>query len=390
MLNFKAISLFSSAGIAETYFERQGVHVRVASELLEERVKLYHQMYPNVRMFQGDITNQDNYNQIIDAAREENCDFLLATPPCQGMSKAGLKKKGDPRNSLILIVIKAIKDIQPKFAIIENVPEITWSQIEYNGELIKIGDLLERELGTDYGFNEQKIVNTMNYGIAQSRERCVFWLSRKDTNIKWEFPKAEEHILTMRDAIGDLPSLDPFVTDITEEQRRELFPDFDKKKKAGLLVSPWHRPPRHVYRHVIAMMHTPEGCSAMNNKVYFPAKKDGTKTKGFNNTYKRQHWDKPAFTITMYTSRIGSQQNGHPGHPIIDSEDEEKRIWSDPRTMTIFEIMRLTSLPDDWNMPLDTSDNLVREVMGEGVPPKLLEKALIELDKAINEYQIQK
>ena len=123
----------------------------------------------------------------------------------------------------------------------------------------------------------------------------------------------------------------------------------------------------------------------MNNKVFFPAKKDGTKTKGFNNTYKRQHWDKPAFTITMYTSRIGSQQNGHPGYPIIDSDDEEKGIWSDPRTMTIFEIMRLTSLPDDWNMPLATSDNLVREVMGEGVPPRLLEKALIELDKAINE-----
>lgn len=385
MLDFNAISLFSSAGIAETYFERQGVHVRVASELLEERVKLYRQLYPNVRMFQGDITIQDNYNQIIDAAKKENCDFLLATPPCQGMSKAGLKKKGDPRNSLILVAIRAINDIKPKFAIIENVPEITWAKIDYNGEQIAIGDLIERELGANYTFNEQKIVNTMNYGIAQSRERCVFLLSRKDTNVKWEFPKAEERILTMRDAIGDLPSLDPYVTDITEEQRMELFPEFEKKKNIGLAVSPWHYPPRHVYRHVIAMMHTPEGCSAMNNKVYFPAKKDGTKTKGFNNTYKRQHWDKPAFTITMYTSRIGSQQNGHPGHPIIDSEDEEKRIWSDPRTMTIFEIMRLTSLPDDWNMPLATSDNLVREVMGEGVPPRLLEKALIELDKTLNE-----
>ncbi len=390
MLNFRAISLFASAGIAETYFERQGVHVRVASELLEERVKLYRKMYPDVRMFQGDITSNNIYNQVIEAARDEKCDFLLATPPCQGMSKAGLKKKGDPRNSLILVVIKAIKDLKPKFAIIENVPEITWAKIEYDGELIKIGDLLERELGIDYSFNHHKIVNTMNYGIAQSRERCVFLLSRKDTHVKWEFPEAEERILTMRDAIGDLPSLDPFVTDITEEQRKELFPDFDKKKAAGLAVSPWHYPPNHVYRHVIAMMHTPEGCSAMNNKVFFPAKKDGTKTKGFNNTYKRQHWDKPAFTITMYTSRIGSQQNGHPGYPIIDSEDEETRIWSDPRTMTIFEIMRLTSLPDDWNMPLDTSHNLVREVLGEGVPPRLLEKALIKLDNAINEYKIQK
>ena len=384
MLDFRALSLFSSAGIAETYFERQGVHVRVASELLEERVRLYRQMYPSVRMFQGDITFKDIYSQVIEAAKEEKCDFLLATPPCQGMSKAGLKKKADPRNSLILVVINAIKDLLPKFAIIENVPEIIWAKIEYEGELVKIGDLIEKELGDKYTFNKQKIVNAMNYGIAQSRERCVFLLSRKDTKVNWEFPEADERILTMRDAIGDLPSLDPFVTDITEDQRKELFPDFDKKKEAGLAVSPWHCPPNHVYRHVIAMMHTPEGCSAMNNKVFFPARKDGKKTKGFNNTYKRQYWDKPAFTITMYTSRIGSQQNGHPGHPIIDSEDEETRIWSDARTMTIFEIMRLTSLPDNWNMPLDTSHNLVREVMGEGVPPKLLEKALIKLDKAIN------
>ena len=384
MLDFRALSLFSSAGIAETYFERQGVHVRVASELLEERVRLYRQMYPSVRMFQGDITFKDIYSQVIEAAKEEKCDFLLATPPCQGMSKAGLKKKADPRNSLILVVINAIKDLLPKFAIIENVPEIIWAKIEYEGELVKIGDLIEKELGDKYTFNKQKIVNAMNYGIAQSRERCVFLLSRKDTKVNWEFPEADERILTMRDAIGDLPSLDPFVTDITEDQRKELFPDFDKKKEAGLAVSPWHYPPNHVYRHVIAMMHTPEGCSAMNNKVYFPARKDGKKTKGFNNTYKRQYWDKPEFTITMYTSRIGSQQNGHPGHPIIDSEDEETRIWSDARTMTIFEIMRLTSLPDNWNMPLDTSHNLVREVLGEGVPPKLLEKALIKLDKAIN------
>ena len=108
MLNLNALSLFASAGIAETYFERHGIHVRVAAELLEERVKVYRQMYPEVNMFQGDLTIEDNYNKVIEAAREAGCNFLLATPPCQGMSKAGLKKKTDPRNSLILVVLKAI------------------------------------------------------------------------------------------------------------------------------------------------------------------------------------------------------------------------------------------------------------------------------------------
>lgn len=78
--------------------------------------------------------------------------------------------------------------------------------------------------------------------------------------------------------IGDLPSLDPDVTDISEEERIKLFPDYYKKREAGMKVSKWHYPPRHKCRHVIAMMHTPEGCSAWANKKYYPTLADGTKS----------------------------------------------------------------------------------------------------------------
>ena len=49
--------------------------------------------------------------------------------------------------------------------------------------------------------------------------------------------------------------------------------------------------------------------------------------------------------------------------------------------MSIFELMRISSLPDDWNIPDKASSNVLREVMGEGIPPKLLEAAVIELEK---------
>jgi len=390
MMDFRALSLFSSAGVAETYFEKHGINVKVASELLKERADLYRHLYPSVKMFQGDITDTENYKKIILAAKKENCNFILATPPCQGMSSAGLQKADDPRNRLILSVIDAIKEIKPKFAIIENVPEILTTKIEYQGVWILIDELLHRELGSNYSFNERKVVNAMYYGVAQSRERCVYLLSRKDNGFVWEFPNPSEHVSTMRDAIGNLPSLDPEVTDISEEELLKLFPDYYKKREAGLRVSKWHYPPKHKLRHVIAMMHTPEGNTAWNNLIFYPTLKDGSKSKGYKNTYKRQWWDKPAYTITKYTSRIGSQENGHPGHAIIDSLDETQRIWSDPRTMTIFELMRLSSMPDDWNLPDKISTNVVREILGEGVPPRLLENAIIELDKRINEHTIQK
>lgn len=384
-MNFNALSLFSSAGVAETYFSKHGVNVRVAAELLPERVALYRHLYPSTELIQGDITDGKIFETIIKKAKETNCNFIIATPPCQGMSTAGKQKKDDPRNRLIIDVVTAIKEIKPCFVIIENVPEILLTKIEVDSEWELIDDYLKAQLGHEYVFNEKKVVNSMNYGVAQSRERCVYLLSRRDQNIRWEFPEPQNHITTMRDAIGDLPSLDPDVTDISEEERVKLFPDYYIKREAGLAISKWHYPPRHKYRHVIAMMHTPEGCSAWANEKYYPTLADGTKSKGYKNTYKRQWWDKPAYTVTKYTSRIGSQENGHPGYALIPSENEGDRIWSDARVLSIFELMRVSSLPDDWNIPDVTSSNVIREILGEGVPPKLLEYALIGLENLLDE-----
>ena len=384
-MNYRALSLFSSAGVAETYFDKHGVNVKVAAELLPERVKIYRHLYPAVNMIEGDITDRAVFNNIISSSQKEKCNFLIATPPCQGMSTAGKKLKDDPRNRLIINVVEAIKAINPLFVIIENVPEILQTKIEIKGNWILIDDYLNDELGQNFFFNNNKIVNAMNYGVAQSRERCVYLLSRKDTKIHWEFPAPLKQVPTMRDVIGNLPSLDPDVTDIPEKERLRLFPDFYTKKEAGLKVSKWHYPPKHKYRHVVAMMHTPEGCSAWNNEIFYPTLSDGTKSKGYKNTYKRQWWDKPAYTVTKYTSRIGSQENGHPGRAIIDSALEEERIWSDARVLSIFELMRVSSLPDDWKIPDNASSNVIREILGEGVPPKLLEHALIELERLTDE-----
>ncbi len=322
-MNFSALSLFASAGVAETYFEKHGVHVKVASELLPQRARFHEHLYPNAKMFQGDITDEEIYSKVIKAAKKAKCNFILATPPCQGMSSAGLQKKDDPRNRLILTVLKAIDDLKPKYVMIENVPELLQTSIYIDDEWKSIDAYIHERLDTNYFFNERKVVNAMNFGVPQSRERCVYLLSRRSTGVHWEFPEPSQNVCTMRTAIGDLPSLDPDVTDISEEDRLRLFPDFYKKREAGALVSKWHFPPKHKLRHVIAMMHTPEGHSAWENQKFYPTLKDGTKSKGYKNTYKRQWWDKPAYTITMFTSRLGSQENGHPGHAIVNSDNEK-------------------------------------------------------------------
>lgn len=388
-MRLKGISLFSNVGVAEAYMERNNIDIVIANELEEDRAKFYKHLYPNTDMIIGDIRDDKIFKEIITKAEKYDIDFLIATPPCQGMSTAGMKDPSDPRNKLIVEVIKVIKEIKPRFILIENVTNQLKTEIEIDGKRILIPQYLKHELEEDYTFNDNVVVNAMDYGVPQSRERAIYLLARKDTNIKWEFGDKVEKIQTLRDAIGDLPSLDPFIKDITEEERRLIFPEYEEKRIRGLEISKWHYPPTHMWGHVSAMIHTPEGCSAFANHIYYPKKRNGEKSKGYNNTYKRQWWDKPAYTITRYTGRLGSQENGHPGRLILDDGTEEGRVYSDARVLTIYELLIVSSLPQNWDIPDWASNNLIREVIGEGIPPRFVEAAISRLtDK--QEYEKMK
>ena len=84
----KGVSLFASAGIGETYFKDIGIDIVVANELIERRANLYKAINPETEVVCGDITDKNIFNKIINLCPEK-IDFLLASPPCQGMSVAG-------------------------------------------------------------------------------------------------------------------------------------------------------------------------------------------------------------------------------------------------------------------------------------------------------------
>ena len=376
----KAVSLFSNVGIAETYFNDAGVSVAVANELVDVRAKFYKHLYPDVEMIVGDITDDTVFNKVIDSAIESKVEMLIATPPCQGMSCAGRKDPKDPRNFLVYYAVEAIKKIKPKFVIIENVPMQQHTQILYNDEYIFIPDYIEKELGDEYVINKNRIVNTMDYGVPQSRQRYIYLMVQKSENVKWEFPEKEDRIITMRDAIGDLPSLDPCVR---EESERWRIPDYEAKKKRGLMISKWHYPPVHSWKQIEWMIHTPSGASAFKNEKYYPMTK-GRRIKGAPRTYMRMFWGKPATTIMQNSGVISAFSTVHPGRCIVDSEIDEERIYSDPRVLTIYELLILSSLPLDWNIPDWADDILIRKVIGEGIPPLLIKKAIESLIKEGN------
>ena len=109
MEKIKGASLFSSAGIAELYLEKIGIDIKVASELIAKRCDLHRYLYPQCEMIQGDITQEEIFNKVNENIHKNECKFLLATPPCQGMSSLGKKEYStDKRNYLIFYVFDII------------------------------------------------------------------------------------------------------------------------------------------------------------------------------------------------------------------------------------------------------------------------------------------
>lgn len=377
----KAMSLFANVGIAETYLKDIGIDVVIANEIDKQRVKFYNHLYPETKMIEGDITEDDTKQQLISLANKENVDLIMATPPCQGMSTAGKKDKNDVRNTLIKHAIDIIQNVKPKFIFLENVPEQLNTYIMYNDKETLIPEYIKKELGNDYIFNDKFVINASDYSVPQMRERAIILMVRKDINKRWNFPIKDKKVVTLKDAIGDLPSLDPELYDLSYDEQIKIFPEFEEKKANGIRVSKWHYPPKHIYRQVYSLMHTPTGETAFNNIDEFkPKKKDGSFTKGFKNTYKRQHWDKPGYTVTMYNRTIGSQNNVHPGR-LLGQDENGYNIYSDARVLTIFELMIVSSLPRNWNIPDWASDHFIRQVIGEGIPPLLVKKIMMELVK---------
>ncbi len=345
----QGVSLFANVGIAETYIKNHNIQIAVANELLTPRAAFHQEMHKSCEMVQGDITQDEIFETIRTKAKERKCDFLIATPPCQGMSLAGKMQEDDPRNSLIKYVIQLAKELQPNNILIENVPKVLNTYLVHKKEKLKITDFIKKELEPLGYIINPVVVDTAEYGTPQSRKRAIYLISKLQ---KWELPQKQEKI-TVKEAIGHLPSL----------ESGENSP------------IPFHKAKAHNERHIAFLQQTPTGKTALHNKVHYPKKADGTRIKGYDTTYKRIEWDKPSPTITMANGSVSSQNNVHPGRLKKDG------TYSDARVLTLKEIFILTGLPDDWEPPQWASEQMIREVIGEGVPPKLIDMLLRTMPK---------
>lgn len=345
----KGISLFSSAGIAELLFNELDIEIVLANELLEKRAKFYKDYHENKNIIVGDIRDKKVKDEIYKYL-EQDIEFLMATPPCQGVSNLGKNKTQeamieDDRNFLIFDVMEIIDKFDFKYILIENVPRYLKMYFPYKKKHLLLEDILKKKYGGKYEI-DIKVLNSKDYGVPQNRERAIIKIYKK--GLKWEDPIKEPEI-NLKKAIGKLPTLESGET---------------SKIK-------YHFARNHTEEHILCMKNTSTGKSAFQNEVYYPKKRTGERIKGFLSTYKRMDWLKPSPTITMSSGAIGSHNNVHPGRKRKDG------TYTDARVLTLLELFIVSSIPLSIEIDLEKySNNFIRQIIGEAVPPLMMKKII--------------
>lgn len=342
--DIKGVSLFSSAGIGELCLPKN-IKIVVANEIIRQRAECYQYFNPSTNMICGDIVDDNIKRKIVEIAKQKDCKILLATPPCQGLSTLGKNKvqedyENDRRNFLVLEAMEIIDRCDFDYILIENVPKFIEMYFPFNGKYLKLEEILNEKYSAVYNI-EVRVLNAKDYGVAQSRPRAIIKMFKK--KLDWAWPETQKEI-SLESVIGHLPSLEPGETSSI----------------------PWHSAKKISDRIALALRHTAPGKSALTNEVYYPKKEDGTRIKGFHNTYKRMQWDQPCPARTTYSGSVSSHNNVHPGRLRNDG------TYSDPRVLSLLETFIVSSIPENISFPKGSTDTFIRTVIGEAIPPKLM------------------
>jgi len=178
------ISLFSGIGSESVAWKHLNWECLAHCEIDKPASAVLNYHYPNIPNL-GDIS-KINWNQY-----HRKADLVIGGSPCQSFSLAGLKKGlEDKRGNLALEYCNAVRQIQPRFFIWENVPNVLYSKDNAFGYILA-GLLGENEplqptngkwkwkrAGFFIGQNAAiayRILDSQYFGVPQRRKR-VFLL----------------------------------------------------------------------------------------------------------------------------------------------------------------------------------------------------------------------
>lgn len=327
----KVISLFTGAGGLDLGFEKAGFKIAWANEYDKVIWETFEFNFPKTKLDKRSIVN-------VPSKEVPNADGIIGGPPCQSWSEAGAGRGiNDARGKLFFEYIRILKDKEPLFFLAENVSGILSSR--HNKAFEKI---LKEFQSLNYNIT-YKLLNAKNFNTPQDRQRVIIIGYHKKMGKKFEFPKENEIVPTLKNAIADLPKPEPAK---------------DKNKTNGDKL----KIPNHEY---------------MNG--------------GFSTIYLSRNrvrsWDEPSFTIQAG----GRHAPIHPQAPKMKKIELNKQIFVPGkehlyRRLSVRECARIQTFPDNFIFKYrDVADGY--KMIGNAVPVNFAYAIAKKIAKDIKNYK---
>lgn len=316
---FNVIEFFAGAGGLALGLEKAGFNTVLLNEFDKNAVATLRKNRPNWNVIEEDISKVVENGVSNYIPKESEIDLISGGYPCQAFSVAG-KRLGldDARGTLFYPFAKAIEELRPKMFLAENVKGLTSHD---KGKTLKIMLDVYEELGYSVFY---KVLNALNYGVAQKRERIVIVGIRKDLkekyNLNYRFPKEFSYQYALRDVLKDVPP-------------SECPAYSEAKRKVLELVPPggyWRDLPDDIAKEYMG-------------KSYYSG---GGKT----GMARRLSWDEPGLTVICSPAQKQTERC----HP------------DEVRPFSVRENARIQSFPDDWEFVGSVTDKYKQ--IGNAVP----------------------
>ena len=265
-----AIELFAGAGGLAEGLQAAGIRVVLAQELHPQPGLTHAFNHPGTTVMVGDIRQLDIevMGRLIREAVGDRCvDIVTGGPPCQGFSSAGKKEFSDPRNSLFRQFCRVVEYFRPKVILLENVPGF---KMAYSG---KVYDEAVREFSV-LGYRlDDAVLNALEFGLPQRRQRFVMVGVRKDLDIEFRWPRPthrnpDKRVVdlfdaslppanTVLDALGDLAFTQPGFE--AHRHATAALSNYARERREGCELLFNHLTTRHREKAEEMFRHIPEG-----------------------------------------------------------------------------------------------------------------------------------
>lgn len=189
---YTSIELFAGGGGLALGMEKAGFHHVMLNEFDHAACQTLKTNRPEWNVVEGDVHDVDF------TPYRGKVDFLSGGFPCQAFSYAG-EKRGfeDARGTLFFELARAVKEIQPKVFMGENVRGLFTHE---NGQTLQVIKDVIADLG--YTLIEPRVLKAIMYQVPQKRERLILIAIRNDIadKVTFRWPTPYHKILTLRDA----------------------------------------------------------------------------------------------------------------------------------------------------------------------------------------------